>query len=88
MHRARLPRELRARRPPPRPGIVEQLPASRLFESLDDTAAASQVLIVEVDFQLETREIHGYLGLVLDLGATERLVGLVDRYLESIGLTL
>jgi hypothetical protein len=47
----------------------------------------NQVLVTEISFELETRQIRGYLGILLDLGASDRLIGYVDRYIDAMGMS-
>lgn len=47
---------------------------------LDETV----VLVLHIDFILETHQIHGYVAFILDLGALEDLQEQVDRYLANI----
>lgn len=42
------------------------------------------VLMLHIDFILETHQIHGYVAFILDLSALEDLQGQVDRYLNNM----
>ena len=47
-------------------------------------AADTVVLMLHIDFILETHQIHGYVAFVLDLTALEDLQVQVDRYLANL----
>ena len=44
------------------------------------------VLLMAIDFRLESRAIDGYLTLVLDVDATDELIAAVDRHIKVLGL--
>ncbi|MEO7495271.1 MAG: chemotaxis protein CheC [Massilia sp.] len=46
--------------------------------------ADTVVLMLHIDFILETHQIHGYVAFILDLSALEDLQGQVDRYLNNM----
>ena len=46
--------------------------------------AHAVVLMLHIDFILETHQIHGYVAFILDLSALHDLQELVDRYLAQV----
>jgi chemotaxis protein CheC len=46
--------------------------------------ADTVVLVLHIDFILETHQIHGYVAFVLDMSALEDLQVQVDRYLANL----
>lgn len=43
------------------------------------------VLMLHIDFILETHQIHGYVAFILDMSAMQDLQAQVDRYLARLG---
>jgi chemotaxis protein CheC len=65
------------------------LPVYHLGSSEDILAASGSkadaaVLMLHIDFSLETHEIHGHVAFILDMGALSDLQAQVDRYLGKI----
>jgi chemotaxis protein CheC len=46
--------------------------------------ADTAVLMLHIDFILQTHQIHGHVAFILDIGALEDLQAQVDRYLGTI----
>ena len=67
--------------------VVDRAPASQLLEGSSLNLPHSQILVTEIIFALQSRQIQGYPGLLLDLGASDRLIGFVDRYIESMEMS-
>ncbi len=63
---------------------VYHLGSSEDILSASGGLADTVVLMLHIDFILETHQIHGYVAFILDLGALEDLQTQVDRYLANI----
>lgn len=63
---------------------VYHIGSSEAILSASGGLADTVVLMLHIDFILETHQIHGYVAFILDLGALVDLQSLVDRYLANI----
>ena len=63
---------------------VVQGNGSEVLES--DTSSDRPVLLVGIDFRIESREISGFLSFILDLEATQLLISAVDAHIERLGI--
>lgn len=63
---------------------VYHLGSSEAILSASGGLAETVVLMLHIDFILETHQIHGYVAFILDLGALEDLQAQVDCYLANI----
>ena len=63
---------------------VYHLGSSEAILSASGGLAETVVLMLHIDFILETHQIHGYVAFILDLGALADLQSQVDRYLANI----
>ena len=71
---------------PSLPEVIQGTSCEVLDQICDDCGDEVYVLLMAIDFRLESREIDGYLTLVLDVDATDELIAAVDRHVEHLGL--
>ncbi len=66
-------------------GSLPQYHVGTSEEILQASGAQSQtvVLMLHIDFILETHQIHGYVAFILDLTALHDLQGQIDRYIAK-----
>jgi hypothetical protein len=51
-----------------------------------DTSPDLPVLLVGIDFRIESREINGVLSFILDADATDLLISAVDAHIKRLGI--
>lgn len=63
---------------------VYHLGSSESILAESGSKADAVVLMLHIDFSLETHEIHGHVAFILDMGALADLQAQVDRYLGKL----
>jgi chemotaxis protein CheC len=63
---------------------VYHIGSSEEILSATGSQAGTVVLMLHIDFILETHQIHGYVAFILDLSALADLQAQVDRFLANI----
>jgi chemotaxis protein CheC len=63
---------------------VYHIGSSEDILSATGSLAGTVVLMLHIDFILETHQIHGYVAFILDLSALADLQAQVDRFLAKI----
>jgi hypothetical protein len=51
-----------------------------------DPHADSLVLLVGIDFRIESREVNGFLSFILDADATDLLISAVGSHIKRLGI--
>ena len=51
-----------------------------------EAASDASVLLVAIDFRIESREISGFVSFILDADATHLLIAAVDAHIQRLGL--